>query len=49
MVVKGVKCTPCIIGDVAYPIQPYLQKNWKTHTVADVDKQKYESSMNSRK
>ncbi len=46
VVVKGVRCTPYIIGDVAYQIQPYLQKNWKTCNVVDVDKQRYDSSMN---
>ncbi len=26
MVVGSVRCIPYVIGDVAYPIQPYLQK-----------------------
>ncbi len=38
-----------IIGDVTYPIQPYLQKNWKTHNAIDVKKHEYVSNMNSKK
>jgi len=38
MVVRGVKCTPYIIGDATYPIQQYLQKISKTHNEVDVDK-----------
>jgi hypothetical protein len=26
VVVGGVRCTPYIIGDAAYPIRPHLQK-----------------------
>jgi hypothetical protein len=40
------KCTPFLIGDVDYPIHTYLQKNWKTHNLANVDKIKYDSNMN---
>jgi len=35
-----------LIGDVTYPIQPYLQKTWKTHNPNDVNKIWYVSSLN---
>jgi hypothetical protein len=43
------RCTPFLISDVAYPIHTYLQKNWKTHNLAIVDKIRYDSNLNSRK
>ncbi len=48
VVVRGVTCTPYIIGDATYPIWPYLQKNWKNRNTIDMDKQRYDYSMNSR-
>ncbi len=47
--VRGVKSTPYIIGDLAYPIWTYLQKNWKTKNLIDVNKIRYDSSMNKGK
>jgi len=43
------RCTTFLIGDVTYLIRTYLQKNWKTHNFANVDKTRYDSNMNLRK
>jgi hypothetical protein len=43
------KCTPFVIGNAAYPICTYLEKNWKNYNLAHVDKIKYDSNMNSGK
>ncbi len=40
------KYIPFLIGDATYPICIYLEKNWKTHNLANVDKIKYDSNMN---
>lgn len=40
------RCTLYLIGDAAYPIRTYLQKNWKICNVANVCKTKFDSSMN---
>jgi hypothetical protein len=40
------RCTPFLIGGATYPICTYLEKNWKTHNLANVDKIKYDSNMN---
>ncbi len=47
VVVRRVRCTPYIIGDVVYPILPDFKKNWKTHNVIDVGKHRYDFNMNS--
>ncbi len=38
-----------IIRDYAYPIGPYLIKNYKFRNVVKVDKNKFDSNMNVRK
>jgi hypothetical protein len=43
------RCILFFIGDVAYSICTYLQKNWKTCNPANVDKTRYDFNMNSRK
>jgi hypothetical protein len=43
------RCISFLIGDVAYSICTYLQKNWKTCNPANVDKIRYDSNLNSRK
>jgi hypothetical protein len=47
--VRGMRCTPYLIGDSVYPIHSSLQKNFKTHNVEDINKRKFDSSMNSRR
>jgi hypothetical protein len=47
VVVTVERWTSYIIGDAIYLIWPYLQEIWKNHDAIDVDKQKYDSSMNS--
>jgi len=36
------RCTPFLIGDATYPICTYLEKNWKTHNLVNVDKTKFQ-------
>lgn len=43
------RCTPDLIGDSAYPVHSSLQKNFKTHNVVDINKRKFDSSMNSKR
>ena len=43
--VGGKMCTPYLIGDSAYPIRTYLQKNWRSTT--DEGKKRYNAAMNS--
>jgi hypothetical protein len=38
------KCTPHLITDSTYPIQIYLQNNWRPPQ--DEDKKRYDSAMN---
>lgn len=47
MTISGMKCTTYVIGDVAYPICIYLEKNWKTWSMADVNKTRFDPSINS--
>lgn len=47
VIVRGMRCTFYLIGDVAYLIRTYVHKNWKTCNVVDVDKTKFDFSMNS--
>ncbi len=49
IIIQGMRCIPFLIGDVAYSIYTYLQKNWKTCNPTNVDKIIYDSNMNSRK
>jgi hypothetical protein len=49
ILLNGVRSTPYIIGDSAYPIWTYLQKNWKIKNPINVNKIKYDSSMNKSK
>jgi hypothetical protein len=37
VIIQNMRCTPFLIGDATYPICTYLQKNWKTCNLADVD------------
>jgi hypothetical protein len=48
IIIRGMKCIPFLIGNVAYPIHTNLQKNWKI-VILRVDKITYDSNMNSRK
>ena len=43
--IGGVRCTPYLIGDAAYPIRTYLIKNWKAPN--DLQKKRFDHSMNS--
>jgi hypothetical protein len=43
------KITPYLIGDFAYPLHTYLQKNWKSQNSNDVNKKRYDSTMNFAK
>ncbi len=47
VIIQGMKWTPFLISDVAYPIRTYLQKNWKACKPADVEKIRYDSNINS--
>ncbi len=47
MTIQGVKTTPYLNGDFAYPLHIYLQKTRKSYNSNDVDKKRYVSSMNS--
>jgi hypothetical protein len=40
------RCTPFLIGDVAYTIHTYLQNNWRIRNPMDVDKIGYDPNMN---
>jgi hypothetical protein len=44
--IQGVKITPYLIGDSPYPLCTYLQKSWKSHNSNDVNKKRYDNSMN---
>jgi hypothetical protein len=46
MTIQGVKITPYLIGHSTYPLRTYLTKNWKSHNSNDVNKKRYDSSMN---
>jgi hypothetical protein len=43
------RCIPFLIGDAIYPICTHLEKNRKTHNLANVDKIKYDSNTNFRR
>lgn len=45
--VRGVHIQPYLIGDSAYPSQPYLLKNFKPQNPALVDQIRFDSSVNS--
>jgi len=49
IIIWCIKCIPFLIGDATYPICNYLQKNWKTCNLIDVDKIKYDFNMNLKK
>ncbi len=46
MTIQGVKITPYLIGHSTYPLRTYLTKIWKSHNSNDVNKKRYDSSMN---
>ena len=41
------RCIPYLIVDCAYPIRPYLMKNWKAPN--NIKKKRFDSAMNSTK
>lgn len=47
MQVGGLQCTPYLIGDSAYAIMTYLQKNWRS--LQYIEKKRYDSAMNSER
>ncbi len=49
MIIQCMRMQPYFIGDYIYPMRIYLQKNWKFHNPNDINKNRYDSNMNSRK